>query len=123
MTPAKLLSNTNIYKLERLRPTGLQMFEECPSSWAAKYLVPGAVATPNKYAKVGTAYHTVIQLLVEQFTTNKLTEQDREKAFEEAKQASLNDKELEGLTTYCIYIRSLLENGYKVVLCEYKFMI
>lgn len=53
--------NTALYQLKYFRVTGLQLFEKCAYTWAMQYLVEGIPQVSSKFARIGTAVHTICE--------------------------------------------------------------
>ncbi len=118
------LSHKSIYTIDRLRPTALQLFEECPASYCAKTLSKdGIPEKQNRYARAGTAAHRCVELTVQTLTDKPPTEEDWKKAEKELNSASLSGDETDNTVAYCNKINELIKSGYQIVAQEHLFRI
>lgn len=87
---------TALYNLPYIRVTSWQDFEKCPYTWAMKYLVDGPMQVQSKFARIGTAVHTMCEEHINEVFCNRHKDQAE---FDQA-MSIVPVEELDNVVTY-----------------------
>lgn len=104
-----------LHQLEFVRVTSLKLFEQCPHTWAFRYLNEGEQKR-SKYGEIGTAVH----LVIEHFISAMFGGDSNENTVADALQ-KVPEEETEPLMNYLNALTGLTEG--KLIALEYEFTL